>query len=102
MFGKGFRKPKKLTNAQKEKQEQAKNFIEKYTELCKEHGLQWDIAYEFNPREGLTARFVLIEHREKPKDGFECQSWDKCKVDNEETRKKMAEEAEKKMEGDKR
>ena len=88
----GSRKPKKLTNAQKEKQEQAKNFIDKYTELCKECKLQWDIAYEFNPREGLTARFVLIEHRE-PEKGYETKDWQSCKKENEETRKRMAKEA---------
>lgn len=78
-----FRKPKKLSRKQEERQEQARNFIYEYSELCKKHKLQWDIGYEFNHREGSRARFVLIEHREP-----EIKEWEKCKKENAETKKK--------------
>ena len=77
-FADKFRQPKKLSREQQDRQEQAKNFIGEYTELCKKHKLQWDIGYEFNHREGLTARFVLIEHREP-----ETKDWEECKKENE-------------------
>ena len=93
MFGlgkKGFRQPKKLNRKQQEAQDKSTNFIKAYEEVCKEHGLQLDAKIEVTP-DGVVPVIRIIAFTPKP--DFETKDWDECKKENEETRKRLKEEA---------
>jgi hypothetical protein len=86
----GFRRQKKLSRKQREAQDKSTNFIKAYEEVCKEHGLQLDAKIEVTP-DGVVPRIRIMEF--KPKPDFETKDWDECKKENEETRRRLKEEA---------
>lgn len=86
---KGFRQKKKLNRKQREEEESAKRFIEKYKVLCEEEKKQFDAVIQVTPQ-GVLPKMTIIEHRPAPE--YETKDWDECKKENEETRKRLGEE----------
>ena len=87
---KGFRRPKKLNRKQQERQDNIKSFIDRYKTLCEDEGYQFDAMLEVTPQ-GILPKMTIIEHRPKP--DFETKPWEECKKENEETKKRLKEEA---------
>lgn len=83
MFKNGFRKPKKLTNAQRERQEMAQAFISDYKDLCTKHKLQLQPIVERTPDGGFGPNMRVAEF-EPPK----LKNWGEAMKENLEAAKK--------------
>lgn len=82
-MGNGFRKPKKLTNAQLERQQKAKEFGEKYEALCTELGLQLIPVIKRETNGAQYPDLVLGEYQ-PPK----LKNWGEAQAENLEVQKK--------------
>lgn len=80
---KGFRKPKKLTNAQLAKQQEAKDFIEDYKVVCAKHKLQLR-PFIKHEQDGSTVPDMAITPYEPP----QLKSWADATAENLEIQKK--------------
>lgn len=80
---KGFRKPKKLNNAQLERQQQAQAFGDEYKELCAKHKLQLRPIIKHEPDGSTVPEMVLTEY-EAP----QLKSWADATAENLEVQKK--------------
>lgn len=46
----GFRKPKKPTRKQADRQTKVQDFLKAYGEICEKHNLKLDVYFNYNPR----------------------------------------------------